>query len=149
MELLESCEQMLRYRIISSFTCSLVQEIHKRARKQFKGLFDKKPGEISEVGDKDPQEEEGPSTSLDTYDREALNDDKEHLLEATAPPPTTSLWSRLWPRGRKLFSTLGLDRCTILWNTSDSNLVLFLLWETSNKNVTTLPLPPDYFVSDY
>lgn len=98
-----------------SFSLLLVlQEIHKRARKQFKGLFDKKPGEISEFGDKDPQEEEVvPSTSLDAYDRDALNDEKEHLLEATAPPPT-SLWSRLWPRGRKLFSTLGLDRCTIL-----------------------------------
>ncbi|XP_057787680.1 peptidyl-prolyl cis-trans isomerase PASTICCINO1-like isoform X1 [Salvia miltiorrhiza] len=85
------------------------QEIHKRARQQFKGLFDKKPGEISEAGGKDLQGE-APGVSLDA---DALNDDKEHLLEATAHPPA-SMWSRLWPSGRKLFTTLGLDRCAIL-----------------------------------
>ncbi|KAG6430648.1 hypothetical protein SASPL_108720 [Salvia splendens] len=85
------------------------QEIHERARQQFKGLFDKKPGEISEAGGKDLQEE----APLDADDRDAINDDKEHLLEATAPPPT-SIWSRLWPNTRNLFTTLGLDRCTIL-----------------------------------
>ncbi|KAI3474153.1 hypothetical protein Pfo_028941 [Paulownia fortunei] len=70
------------------------QETHRRARQQFKGLFDKKPGEIAETGDRDLGEQE-------------------HLLEATAPP-RSGLWSRLWPSGRRLFTTLGLDRCTIL-----------------------------------
>ena len=87
----------------------VVQEIHKRARQQFKGLFDKKPGEISEAGGKDLQEE----APLDADNRDAINDGKEHLLEATAPLPT-SIWSRLWPSTRNLFTTLGLDRCAIL-----------------------------------
>ncbi|KAL1549178.1 G1/S-specific cyclin pas1 [Salvia divinorum] len=85
------------------------QEIHKRARQQFKGLFDKKPGEISEAGGKDLLEE----APLDADDPDAINDDKEHLLEATVPPPS-SIWSRLWPSSRNLFTTLGLDRCAIL-----------------------------------
>ncbi|KAL0347372.1 UNVERIFIED_CONTAM: Peptidyl-prolyl cis-trans isomerase PASTICCINO1 [Sesamum calycinum] len=87
------------------------QEIHRRARQQFKGLFDKKPGEIAEAGGLDVGEKE-PDQS---HDRDALDGEKEHLLEATAPPPArTSLWSRLWPSGRRLFTSLGLDRCTIL-----------------------------------
>ncbi|KAK4396182.1 Peptidyl-prolyl cis-trans isomerase PASTICCINO1 [Sesamum angolense] len=87
------------------------QEIHRRARQQFKGLFDKKPGEIAEAGGRDVGEKE-PDQS---HDRDALDGEKEHLLEATAPPPArTSLWSRLWPSGRRLFTSLGLDRCTIL-----------------------------------
>ncbi|KAH6762035.1 FKBP-type peptidyl-prolyl cis-trans isomerase family protein [Perilla frutescens var. hirtella] len=97
------------------------QEIHKRARQQFKGLFDKKPGEISEAGDTDLRDEppgenpdaDTPGESPDADDRDALDGDKEHLLEATAPP-RSSIWSRLWPSSRKLFTTLGLDRCTIL-----------------------------------
>lgn len=91
----------------------ILQEIHKTARQHFKGLFDKKPGEISEAGDEDLREE-APGESHDPDDRAAaLDGDKEHLLEATAPP-RSSIWSRLWPGSRKLFSTLGLDRCTIL-----------------------------------
>ncbi|KAL2250460.1 UNVERIFIED_CONTAM: Peptidyl-prolyl cis-trans isomerase PASTICCINO1 [Sesamum indicum] len=87
------------------------QEIHRKARQQFKGLFDKKPGEIAEAGGRDLGEKE-PDQS---HDRDALDGEKEHLLEATAPPPArTSLWSRLWPSGRRLFTSLGLDRCTIL-----------------------------------
>ncbi|KAL0451088.1 UNVERIFIED_CONTAM: Peptidyl-prolyl cis-trans isomerase PASTICCINO1 [Sesamum latifolium] len=87
------------------------QEIHKRARQQFKGLFDKKPGEIAEAGGRDLGEKEPDQT----HDGDALDGEKEHLLEATAPPPArTSLWSRLWPSGRRLFTSLGLDRCTIL-----------------------------------
>ncbi|KAL0375274.1 UNVERIFIED_CONTAM: Peptidyl-prolyl cis-trans isomerase PASTICCINO1 [Sesamum radiatum] len=83
----------------------------RRARQQFKGLFDKKPGEIAEAGGLDLGEKE----TDESHDRDALDGEKEHLLEATAPPPArTSLWSRLWPSGRRLFTSLGLDRCTIL-----------------------------------
>lgn len=83
------------------------QELHKRARRQFKGLFDKKPGEIAEAGDPDLPEDV-PSESHD-----ALDGEKERFLEAPAPP-RPSIWSKIWPSGRRLITTLGLDRCTIL-----------------------------------
>ncbi|PIN05117.1 FKBP-type peptidyl-prolyl cis-trans isomerase [Handroanthus impetiginosus] len=88
------------------------QEIHRRARQQFKGLFDKKPGEIAEAGVSDLQEQV-PGESHNVDDRNVADGEKERLLEATAPP-RASLWSRIWPSGRRLFSSLGLDRCTIL-----------------------------------
>ncbi|KAI3474788.1 hypothetical protein Pfo_030047, partial [Paulownia fortunei] len=88
------------------------QETHRRARQQFKGLFDKKPGEIAETGDRDLGEQV-PGESHEADDQDDLDGDKEHLLEATAPPHS-GLWSRLWPSGRRLFTTVGLDRCTIL-----------------------------------
>ncbi|XP_051150536.1 peptidyl-prolyl cis-trans isomerase PASTICCINO1-like [Andrographis paniculata] len=86
------------------------QELQRRTRQQFKGLFDKKPGEISEVGSRDSgQEEEDPDKI-----REAGKDEteKEHVLEATEPRST--VWSRIWPAGRRLFHAFGLDKCTIL-----------------------------------
>ncbi|KAK4480988.1 hypothetical protein RD792_011856 [Penstemon davidsonii] len=88
------------------------QEIHRRAREQFKGLFDKKPGEIAEAGDNDLGENV-PGETTNEDDREGLDTEKERLLEATAPPPS-SLWSRLWPSGRRFFRAFGLDRCAIL-----------------------------------
>ncbi|KAK6120312.1 hypothetical protein DH2020_046003 [Rehmannia glutinosa] len=88
------------------------QETHRRARQQFKGLFDKKPGEISEAGGSDLVQQV-PDESHDGDDRDVSDGEKEHLLEATAPQ-RTSIWSRLWPSGRRLFTSIGLDRCTIL-----------------------------------
>lgn len=93
---------------MNAFVVGILQEIHKTARQHFKGLFDKKPGEISE-----DLCEEAPGESHDADDQDALDGDKEHLLEATAPP-RSSIWSGLWPGSRKLLTTLGLDRCTIL-----------------------------------
>ncbi|CAA0836340.1 Peptidyl-prolyl cis-trans isomerase PASTICCINO1 [Striga hermonthica] len=89
------------------------QEVHKRARQQFKGLFDKKPGEISEVGGPDLVQQ-GPGEPHEIDNRDSTDGEKEHLLEATAPPTRANVWSRLWPAGSRLFSALGLDRCTIL-----------------------------------
>lgn len=91
----------------------VVQELHKRARQQFKGLFDKKPGEIAEAGDTDLPEN-APSARPDVDDQDALDDGKERLLEATAPPPRSSIWSKIWTPGKRVITTLGLDRCTIL-----------------------------------
>ncbi|KAL8517427.1 hypothetical protein ACS0TY_015605 [Phlomoides rotata] len=85
------------------------QELHKRARQQFKGLFDKKPGEIAEAGDLDLPE----NVPNESHDADDQDDEKEHLLEATAPAPS-SIWSKIWPSGKRLITTLGLDRCTIL-----------------------------------
>lgn len=88
------------------------QEVHIRARRQFKGLFDKKPGVIAEAGDIGTQQISGEMPEIDI--RDGLDGDREHLLQANAPPPRANLWSRLWPTSRRLFTALGLDRCTIL-----------------------------------
>ncbi|KAK9920545.1 hypothetical protein M0R45_029100 [Rubus argutus] len=58
------------------------QEIEKKQRKQFKGLFDKKPGEISEEEDLD---EDTSGTS-----REVAGD-----APQTSAPQTTAFWPRL------------------------------------------------------
>ncbi|KAL6534325.1 G1/S-specific cyclin pas1 [Orobanche hederae] len=88
------------------------QETHRCARQQFKGLFDKKPGEISEAGGNDLVQQV-PVENHEADNQDVLDDEKEHLLEANAPP-RSSMLSRLWPSGRRLFTSLGLDRCTIL-----------------------------------
>ncbi|KAL3639470.1 G1/S-specific cyclin pas1 [Castilleja foliolosa] len=89
------------------------QETHRRAREQFKGLFDKKPGEIAEAGGSVLVQQVHDDEGHQLDDLDTLDGEKEHLLEATEPP-RSSIWSRLWPAGTRLFTSLGLDRCTIL-----------------------------------
>ncbi|XP_077238858.1 FKBP-type peptidyl-prolyl cis-trans isomerase family protein [Tasmannia lanceolata] len=88
------------------------QEIEKKARKQFKGLFDKKPGEIAYVGS-DPTEDHNPKKETDqdeivTSDRD---DETEQIPEAAAP---MGLFARVWPASRRFFTALGLQKCSIL-----------------------------------
>lgn len=91
------------------------QEVERKARKQFKGLFDKKPGEISEVGTIDREEDQVSGESHEKGDQDARDgDNEEQHHEPAAPPPRVSFMSQLWPTGRRLFRALGLERCTIL-----------------------------------
>ncbi|GJN31574.1 hypothetical protein PR202_gb19988 [Eleusine coracana subsp. coracana] len=95
------------------------QETEKKARKQFKGLFDKKPGEISAV---DIESEEGKnaddtngsgaitSADRDVGAKDSLRGETKHAFEEERP----GLLGRLWPSGRRIFSSLGMNRCTIL-----------------------------------
>ncbi|KZV53412.1 hypothetical protein F511_10198 [Dorcoceras hygrometricum] len=85
---------------------------------------EQKPGVIAEAGDIDTQQVSGDMPDIDTQqvsgdmpeidNPDGLDGDREHLLQANAPPPRMSLWSRLWPTSRRFFTSLGLDRCTIL-----------------------------------
>ncbi|CAH9099970.1 unnamed protein product [Cuscuta europaea] len=83
------------------------QEVHRRARKQFKGLFDKRPGEIAEAdaGDvvKIEKHEEGHET------RSFLSAEA-GIDQGADIPPRMGIVSKC----RKLFESLGLNRCTIL-----------------------------------
>ncbi|KAG6640123.1 hypothetical protein I3843_10G141800 [Carya illinoinensis] len=89
------------------------QEVERKARKQFKGLFDKKPGEIAEVGDREEDHDTGEKQSnIDKGDSDAENSDESH--EDAADARQMGWFSRFWPTGRRLFSGLGLQRCTIL-----------------------------------
>ena len=89
-----------------------VQEVERKARSQFKGLFDKKPGDIAEAGVDDRGDKRlGENQKND--DKEDSDGDKEFQEAEDAPPPMGFL-SHLWPTGRRFFTALGLDRCSIL-----------------------------------
>ncbi|KAK4748235.1 hypothetical protein SAY87_014821 [Trapa incisa] len=87
------------------------QEVDRKARKQFKGLFDKKPGEISDVGTDETEEEPG---AEDHKARDQEQSDKDQAEEPNYEKQTTGLFSLFWPTGRRIFTALGLDRCSIL-----------------------------------
>ncbi|KAL8158894.1 hypothetical protein V2J09_000431 [Rumex salicifolius] len=83
------------------------QEAKEKARRQFKGLFDKKPGEISEAGKeiKDVKEDSNEEEVEEELDAQGTQ---------PAEPPRPGLLSRIWPMGRRIFGTPGFERCTIL-----------------------------------
>ncbi|XP_052172665.1 peptidyl-prolyl cis-trans isomerase PASTICCINO1 [Diospyros lotus] len=89
------------------------QEVERKARKQFKGLFDKKPGEIAEVGTTNTEDQVSRESEKDNEDDPDGDSDEQHG-EAAAAAPRTSFLSQLWPSGRRLFRSLGLQRCSIL-----------------------------------
>ncbi|XP_042512002.1 peptidyl-prolyl cis-trans isomerase PASTICCINO1 isoform X2 [Macadamia integrifolia] len=92
------------------------QEVYRKARKQFKGLFDKKPGEIADVTS-DTKEDQNPENDKHSSGDETISDgdDGEEPHKAADPmPPPVGMFSRFWPAGRRLFTALGLERCTIL-----------------------------------
>lgn len=113
---------------ITSFVCVCVflnrnsyrtspdkQEIERKARKQFKGLFDKRPGEIAEVGAIDKEEDEVLGENRESGDSKDLDgDNEEDHVAADAPPPRKSFFSHLWPAGRRIFRAIGVERCSIL-----------------------------------
>lgn len=96
------------------------QETEKKARKQFKGLFDKKPGEISEVGtdvkDGSTPDDSKPETGNTMLEKET--GDKDHndgdATEGIYESDRIGLLGRLWPSGRRIFAALGLNKCSIL-----------------------------------
>ncbi|KAF2301306.1 hypothetical protein GH714_022528 [Hevea brasiliensis] len=91
------------------------QEVERKARKQFKGLFDKKPGEIAEVA---THTEESSTSENQRKDDQVDSDgiEEEALLQdaGAVNAPRVGWFSHLWPTGRRLFSALGFQRCTIL-----------------------------------
>ncbi|XP_010269697.1 PREDICTED: peptidyl-prolyl cis-trans isomerase PASTICCINO1 [Nelumbo nucifera] len=91
------------------------QEVERKARKQFKGLFDKKPGEIAEAGS-DSTAQEHPEDENQRSD-EGTNSTKEEAEvthETARALPSMGLFSQLWPFGRRLFTALGVNKCSIL-----------------------------------
>ena len=86
--------------------------MHRRARKQFKGLFDKKPGEIAEVTDDD--RDKGVAGKDHGNDKTDEGDVMEEKIEQAPNAVRFSFLSQFWPTGRRIFTSLGLDRCTIL-----------------------------------
>ncbi|KAJ4704555.1 Peptidylprolyl isomerase [Melia azedarach] len=90
------------------------QEVERKARKQFKGLFDKKPGEISEVGNESKTEQAAVENEEDDGKQGSDGDESQEFHEAAADARGRGWFYRFWPTSGRLFSALGLQRCTIL-----------------------------------
>ncbi|GLJ21531.1 hypothetical protein SUGI_0398520 [Cryptomeria japonica] len=94
------------------------QEVEEQQRKQFKGLFDKKPGEISKEENNDQEQQE--ASIQDSKDVAAEKSDE---LENHEPQETPQFqyqfakqetFTRFWTHGRNIMRRLGLSKCTIL-----------------------------------
>lgn len=91
------------------------QEVERKAWTQFKGLFDKKPGEIADVAAADPEESHISDKDPVHKNHDDTNEEELDDLDGTAAaPPRTGFLSRIWPSGKRFFSTLGLNGCNIL-----------------------------------
>ncbi|KVI12111.1 Peptidyl-prolyl cis-trans isomerase, FKBP-type [Cynara cardunculus var. scolymus] len=94
------------------------QEVEKKARKQFKGLFDKKPGEISEVGVDDKGKETMTENDDDDAQEPFISSQEEKDGDGDAPqapgPARMGSFSQLLTSGMNLFKSLGVNRCAIL-----------------------------------
>ncbi|QCE05386.1 F-binding protein 4/5 [Vigna unguiculata] len=93
------------------------QEVENKARKQFKGLFDKKPGEIAEA--KADDDDDGDQITSESQQKDEVHEDSdetnfEDSHEGPPDTPRTRWFSLFWPSGRRLFESLGLNRCAIL-----------------------------------
>ncbi|XP_020592878.1 peptidyl-prolyl cis-trans isomerase PASTICCINO1 [Phalaenopsis equestris] len=93
-------------------------EAERKARKQFKGLFDKKPGEISGAVNISTDNEgiETQNSDGKLADPEDSQEGRESSVAAGEPvePEKLGFLTRLWPSGRRIFGSLGLNRCSIL-----------------------------------
>ncbi|KAM7263338.1 hypothetical protein ACFE04_001021 [Oxalis oulophora] len=92
------------------------QDAQKKARKQFKGLFDKKPGEISEVGIENKGDDlTSDNEKINSVKKDSDGDESEESFGSAADEAPERGWLyRLWPTGGRIFSALGLQRCEIL-----------------------------------
>lgn len=90
------------------------QEAESKARKQFKGLFDKRPGEITEVGSEIREE----SKTIEEVDETKDNDDDETLEEEGATTVSTERkrkWSeKAWPFLKNVMLQIGIQLGVVL-----------------------------------
>lgn len=100
------------FNIILYFKSLDAQEVERKARKQFKGLFDKKPGEIADVSETEDHNTGENQNNVDKDDSDTESSEESH--EAAADAGRRGWFSLFWPTGRRLFSGLGLQRCSIL-----------------------------------
>ncbi|KAJ0027515.1 hypothetical protein Pint_35291 [Pistacia integerrima] len=92
-----------------------MQELESKAKKQFKGLFDKNPGEIADAGtENDDEDEAAGENEKDDSKEDSDGDETREFPEPAAEAPRMGWFYRFWPTSGRLFSALGLQRCTIL-----------------------------------
>lgn len=94
-----------------------IQEVKVKARKQFKGLFDKKPGEIAEAGNTDRADQnDAEIPGKDDHDNTDVSkeDIVEDALEAAPPPARMGLLSHIWSTRMNLFISSGMQMLVML-----------------------------------
>ena len=89
-----------------------VQEVERKARKQFKGLFDMKTGEIADPNPED-REFETASEGQDG-DSDEINSEKSCEGAPDQDGHRIGWFSLFWSSSRRFISSLGLQRCTLL-----------------------------------
>lgn len=83
------------------------QEAESKARKQFKGLFDKKPGEITEVASEIREESKTIEEVDETKD---IDDDDETQEEERTTSERKKKWSeKAWPFLKNVMLQIGLQ----------------------------------------
>ncbi|KAF3449037.1 hypothetical protein FNV43_RR09761 [Rhamnella rubrinervis] len=90
------------------------QEIERKQRKQFKGLFDKKPGEISDAGTEEKADQITSEDQENVKEEDADSNSSDESREAVDDARQRGWFSLFWPSGSRIFSALGLQRCNIL-----------------------------------
>ena len=111
--------------------CRVLQETEKNARRQFKGLFDKKPGELSEFNEVETKVEEKAinSSEIDqdeTVDPSSASDESEDNISPPSKNNEESM-SNLWIKCRKWFNNFPSRRCTIVWSLNSCRFYKALL----------------------
>lgn len=95
-----------------------IQEVQMKARKQFKGLFDRKPGEIAEAGNVDKLDQTAAgipgNDNQDNTDFTKEDEIVEDALEAAPPPTRFGLLSHLWSTRKNLFISSGIQMLVML-----------------------------------
>ncbi|XP_060674522.1 peptidyl-prolyl cis-trans isomerase PASTICCINO1 isoform X2 [Ziziphus jujuba] len=90
------------------------QEIETKQRKQFKGLFDKKPGEIAEARTEEKEDQNVGEEKKNAEKEDSDGSSSDESQEAVDGARQRGWFSLFWPTGSRIFSALGLRRCTIL-----------------------------------
>lgn len=94
-----------------------IQEVKMKDRKQFKGLFDRKPGEIAEAGNVDKSDETAEIPEKDNQDNTDISKEDgivEDAVEASPPPARLGQLSHLWSTRKKLVISSGLQMLVML-----------------------------------
>ena len=108
--MISTCSADLYCLIISSLWTS--QEAESKARKQFKGLFDKKPGEITEVGSEIREESKTIEEIDETKDNDEIEEEEEEE-ERTRTVVSTERkrkWSeKAWPIMKNVIVQIGIQ----------------------------------------
>ena len=104
--MISTCSADLYCLIISSLWTS--QEAESKARKQFKGLFDKKPGEITEVGSEIREE----TKTIEEIDETKDNDEieEEERTRTVVSMERKRKWSeKAWPIMKNVIVQIGIQ----------------------------------------
>lgn len=94
-----------------------MQESEKNARRQFKGLFDKKPGELSELNEVENQVEKVNNDSeidQDMTTEPSTPSDKRNMNDFSGNDNDQESVPNLWTKWRQWFMTFPSRRCNII-----------------------------------